>query len=41
MSTTMARCVCRTAAGSSRVVPDVYWKTARSSGVLRSSQREG
>ena len=30
----MARWVCRTAAGSSRVVPDVYWKTARSSGAL-------
>jgi hypothetical protein len=34
ITTTMARCVWRTASGSSRVVPDVYWNIARSSGAL-------
>jgi hypothetical protein len=31
ISVTIARCVCLTASGSSRVVPEVYWNTARSS----------
>jgi len=30
MSVTRVRCECLTASGNSRVVPDVYWKTAMS-----------
>src|SRR5437867_2597154 len=41
ISTTIARCVWRTAAGSSRVVPEVYWNTASSSGVLCASYSTG
>ena len=37
ITTTSARCVWRTASGSSRVVPDVYWNIAMSSAVVRFS----
>ncbi len=41
MSVTMLRWVWRTAAGSSRVVPDVYWNTARSSARVSAAWRSG
>ena len=34
ISVTIERCVCFTASGSSRVVPDVYWKMARESAAV-------
>ncbi|MCY1368795.1 hypothetical protein D9M69_557960 [compost metagenome] len=38
---TRARCECLTASGSSRVVPEVYWNTARSSARVFTSKVEG
>ena len=37
----MARCECFTASGSSRVVPEVYWKIARSSAFVAARNVDG
>ena len=41
MTTTMARCVWRTASGSARVVPEVYWNIAMSFAAVDQSKWPG